>query len=128
MKKVLIQLVFIPLFFCSSDSVTEPLRNYSLTVKAETGGSVNTSGGNFEAGELVTLSATASAGYVFTGWSNGSTKNPLLVSVFSNQTITAVFEEMTYSLLINTVGEGTVSETLVSTGRNADYTSGSVVK
>ena len=128
MKKVLIQLVFIPLFFCSSDSVTEPLRNYSLTVKAETGGSVNTSGGNFEAGELVTLSATASAGYVFTGWSNGSTKNPLLVSVFSNQTITAVFEEMTYSLLINTVGEGTVSETLVSSGRNADYTSGSVVK
>ena len=128
MRKFLIQFIFIPLFFCSSDSVTEPLRNYSLTVKAETGGSVNTSGGNFEAGELVTLSATASAGYVFTGWSNGSTKNPLLVSVFSNQTITAVFEEMTYSLLINTVGEGTVSETLVSSGRNADYTSGSVVK
>ena len=74
MRKFLIQFIFIPLFFCSSDSVTEPLRNYSLTVKAETGGSVNTSGGNFEAGELVTLSATASAGYVFTGWSNGSTK------------------------------------------------------
>ena len=128
MRKLLIQLIFIPLFFCSSESVTEPIKNYSLTVYAISGGSVNTSGGNFQAGEIVTLLATADPGFYFTGWSNGSTKNPLLISLFSDQNITANFEEITFSLFINTVGEGNVSETLISSGRTTDYTSGSIVK
>ena len=128
MKKILIQLLFIPLFFCSSESAIEPVRNYTLSVSAQNGGTVNISGGNYEAGELVTLIATANSGYVFSGWSNGSIKNPLLISVFSNQTIEAIFEEVKYSLLINTLGEGIVSETLVSSGRNSDYTKGSIVK
>ena len=128
MKKILIQLLFIPLFFCSSESAIESVRNYTLSVSAQNGGTVNISGGNYEAGELVTLIATANSGYVFSGWSNGSIKNPLLISVFSNQTIEAIFEEVKYSLLINTLGEGIVSETLVSSGRNSDYTKGSIVK
>ena len=131
MKKLLLVLLFVPLVYCSSDSPEEvipPILNYTLTVKAEEGGSVSSTGGSYEPGKVVTITATANSEYVFSGWSNGSTDNPLSVTMNSNQTITASFEKVTYTLSTSTEGEGTVTEVLVSSGRTTDYNSGSVVR
>ena len=46
----------------------------------------------------------------------------------SNLTITASFDKVTYTLSTSTNGEGTIKETLVSSGRSTDYNSGSVVR
>ncbi|MGC6421651.1 MAG: DUF6055 domain-containing protein [Flavobacteriaceae bacterium] len=84
---------------CSPDYDTEVIipvesedATYELRVSALEGGTVNLTGGTFNAGESITITATAEAGYVFTNWSNGSVDNPLNLIVTSDQTITANFE------------------------------------
>ena len=139
MKKIFILLLFIPLIYCSSDSGNEattpppvttppPDVNYTLTVSAGDGGSVSSTGGTYSSGESVSITATANSEYVFSGWSNGSTENPLSVTMNSNQTISASFVKVTYTLSTSTEGEGSITETLVSSGRSTDYNSGSVVR
>lgn len=111
---------------CSKEEPTpEPIK-YTLTVSAGTGGSVSTTGGSYEAGASVSVTATPNTEYEFTGWSNGSTDNPLSVTVNSNTTITANFAKVKYAMNVTIEGEGTVTEEVVSTGK--DYDSGTVVQ
>lgn len=84
--------------YCSSGesepvtSLPEPIMlSYNITVSAQTGGTVNTSGGRFNAGENLTLIATAAEGYVFSGWSNGASSNSIQLTVISDLTIVANF-------------------------------------
>ena len=131
MKKLFCLITFISFICCTSDSpqeVVPPTLNYTLTIKSEEGGSVSSTGGSYESGKVVTITATANPEYVFSGWSNGSTDNPLSVTMNSNQTITASFDKVTYTLSTSTDGEGEIKETLVSSGRSTDYNSGSVVR
>ena len=139
MKKIFLLLVFIPFIYCSSDSGSDattpppvttppPDVNFTLTVSAGDGGSVSSTGGTYSSGESVSITATANSEYVFSGWSNGSTENPLSVTMNSNQTISASFVKVTYTLSTSTEGEGSITETLVSSGRSTDYNSGSVVR
>ena len=93
MKKVYCLLTFISFICCTSDSPQEvipPTLNYTLTIKSEEGGSVSSTGGSYESGKVVTITATANPEYIFSGWSNGSTDNPLSVTMNSNQTITGL--------------------------------------
>jgi len=82
-------------------------RQNTLTVSAGDGGSVSTTGGSFASGTQVSITATPNAGYSFSGWSNGSTANPLTVTLNSNTTITANFQVIvnSYTLTV-TAGEG----------------------
>ena len=128
-------LFLILLFSCSSpDNETDPTTNqqtteYSLTVNSGTGGTVSTSGGTYEQGSTVNVTATPNSEYVFSGWSNGSTDNPLTVTVNQNITLTANFIKRRHSLSIYTQGQGTVSETLVTSGKTPnEYNSGSIVR
>ncbi|MFL2632583.1 MAG: lectin-like domain-containing protein [Candidatus Marivariicella sp.] len=122
MKKLLL-LLFIVLFSCSKD--TPP--SFLVTISSSVGGSVDTTGGEYGEGATVTVRATADAEYEFVSWSNGSTDNPLVLTVSSNQTITATFQKKKYRLSVVAKGNGSVKEELVSAGRG-DYSSGSVVK
>jgi len=70
----------------------EPVE-YTLTVSAAEGGTVSTEGGTFDEGTEVTITATASDGYRFTGWvGSDSTNESLTVTLNSNQTYQALFE------------------------------------
>jgi len=70
----------------------EPVE-YTLTVSAAEGGTVSTEGGTFDEGTEVTITATASDGYRFTGWEgNDSTNETLTITLNSNQTYQALFE------------------------------------
>ncbi|MDA9812060.1 BspA family leucine-rich repeat surface protein, partial [Flavobacteriaceae bacterium] len=121
------------LITCSKDAfeeqVEEPSVVFNLEVSSGDGGSVDSSGGSFESGSTITLTATPEQEYVFVGWTGtDSTDNPLTLLVNSNQTITANFEKRKYPLAINIDGEGTVTEEIISTGKSTDYDSGTVVK
>ena len=68
MKKVYCLLTFISFICCTSDSPQEvipPTLNYTLTIKSEEGGSVSSTGGSYESGKVVTITATANPEYIF---------------------------------------------------------------
>ena len=67
-------------------------KQYTLTVSAGEGGSVSTAGGTFSGGTQVSITATPSEGYRFSGWSNGSIDNPFSVTLSSNTSVTANFQ------------------------------------
>ena len=103
---------------------------YSLTVSAADGGTVSTEGGTYDEGTEVTITATPSEGYRFTGWEgNTSTEESLTITLNSNQTYQALFELVPiYTLTVNIEGEGEVLEEIVNAGKTTDYDSGTTVK
>jgi hypothetical protein len=80
---------------------------YTLVVTASEGGTVSTEGGTYDEGTEVTITASASEGYRFTGWEgNSSTSESLTVTLNSNQTFQAFFELIPIYTLTVTTGEG----------------------
>ncbi|MEI6946993.1 CBM35 domain-containing protein [Paraflavisolibacter sp. H34] len=71
---------------------------YQLTTAATPGGSVS-AGGTFNENTSTTVTATAAAGYVFSGWSGDATgtTNPLTVAMTANKSITAQFSAVAVS-------------------------------
>lgn len=95
-----------------------PPGDYTLTTNASGQGSVSVSpaGGTYPSGTEVTVTATPASGWEFTGWSGSSTgnTNPLLVTMTSNLTLTANFQEIgtepdTYTLTVSASGNGNVT-------------------
>ncbi|MGB5924807.1 MAG: hypothetical protein WBH01_01755 [Dehalococcoidia bacterium] len=91
---------------------------YTLTtsVSPSGGGSVSPPGGAYPAGSQVTLTAMPASGYTFSNWAGaaGGSQNPITISMNSNKSITAYFEEtgVTYYTLTTSVspsGGGSVS-------------------
>ena len=76
----------------------------------------------------VELTAIAEDGWRFAGWSgavSGDT-NPIQITVSEATEVTATFERE-YPLTVNIVGEGEVTEEIVSTGRTTNYLEGKSV-
>jgi hypothetical protein len=120
---------------CSKDSSNPELQNnnsvqkYTLKVTAGEGGTVSTAGGTYEKGFKITVTANPDSEYVFANWSNGSTSNPLDLTMNNNVTITANFKKKTYALSVDIVGQGIVTEEIVNQGKTStDYNSGTTVK
>src|SRR6056300_1564198 len=113
MKKLPLYISLLLLITCAKEDSQAPntpptqiVKQYALTASAGEGGSVS-GGGTFASGTQVSLTATPSSGYSFSGWSNGSTANPLTVTLNSNTAITANFQVIvnSYTLTV-TAGEG----------------------
>lgn len=135
MKRSVLLLSILTLFYyCSTaeeeltENVAPPVKTYKLTVEASDGGTVSSSGGNVNAGSNVSITATPNSGYLFSSWSNGSTDNPISITVNSDQTLTANFTKRSYPLSINIIGEGTVTEEVINTGKTTDYEHGTTVR
>ena len=130
-------LVFFIILSCSKDSpvpdavVPTPTLTFTLAVTASEGGSVNDPGDAHNENANVSLTATPADGYVFSGWSgdaSGST-NPLIITMTGDKNITASFIRLQYSLSVNIIGSGTVSQVLVeSSEKNTDYDPFSTVR
>ena len=79
----------------STSSTTTSVTQYSLTVTAGTGGSVSTSGGTYDDGSSVSITATPNDGYEFSGWNgSNSTNSTISVTINSNTIIEALFTEI----------------------------------
>ena len=133
MRKASIFILFL-LLACSKDAAVpeEPATvNYTVAVSASDGGVVNSTGGSYAQNATITLTATASDGFVFSGWSGDvtGTTNPLSYSVTANASIVANFTRSSYSFNLQTTGQGSVAEELVSSAKSkTDYESGSTVR
>ena len=135
MKKLLSLLsIFAIVLSCSSDETSTPVTppapivKYTITLSAGEGGTVSTTGGEYEAGQTVSVTATPQGEYVFTSWSDGNTNATRTITISSNSTLTANFEKKKYPLTVNIEGEGEVLEEIVNAGRTTDYDSGTTVK
>ena len=64
---------------------------YQVSVEASEGGTVSTTGGSYQSGASLTITATPAEGYRFTGWSGyaSGTTNPITVNVSGDGIITA---------------------------------------
>ena len=113
MKKLPIYISLLFVLTCAKEDSQAPntapsqiVNQYTLTASAGSGGSV-TGGGTFASGTQISLTATPTSGYSFTGWSNGSTANPLTVTLNTNTSITANFQVIVNSYTLSvTAGEG----------------------
>jgi hypothetical protein len=104
----------------TSETVTATfqLTQYYLTMNAGAGGTVTPQSGWYDVGAKLTISATASPGYSFTGWTGsgdgsytGSNPSPT-ITMFSATTETAGFQPTTtqqYTLTMYAGAGGTVS-------------------
>ena len=133
-SSLLIFSLFLFINSCSKDSplpAPTPTVTYTLTVTASEGGTVNNTGGTYNENSNVSITATADAGYEFTSWSGDAsgTDNPLTVSMNSNKTITANFIRTQYTLSVGKIGEGTITQEVISSDKTSEeYNSGDVVR
>ena len=67
--------------------------------------------GSYVVGSNATLSATASAHYLFEQWSDGRTDNPRTVRVIADATYTAVFVPMQYNIILSQNNADMVTQT-----------------
>lgn len=74
---------------------TASIRQYKLTVTADTGGTVS-GGGTYNYNASATLKATANSGYHFVKWSDGNTSATRTVTVTKDATYTATFKQDPY--------------------------------
>ena len=99
MKKILLfSFAFFLLITCKKDAFDEqteaPVAVYNLAVSSSEGGNVSTTGGSYESGSVVTITATPEQEYVFSGWMGiESTENPLTIAINSDQNIAASFQK-----------------------------------
>ena len=79
----------------NTSTTTTTVTQYSLTVTAMTGGSVSTSGGTYDDGASVSITATPNDGYEFTGWDGSdSSSSTITITINSNTTIQALFNQI----------------------------------
>ena len=70
----------------SDDSSASIPSEFTISVSASSGGTVNTTGGQYEAYEYLSISATPGEGYIFSGWSGTTaTGNPINIQATSNK-------------------------------------------
>ena len=107
-----------------SSSASTSVTQYSLTVSAGTGGSVSTSGGTYDDGSSVSITATPNDGYEFTGWNgSNSTNSTISVTINSNTVIEALFTEIPAQASTETSSTETASTETSSTETSSTETS-----
>jgi len=83
----------------STSAEPEPTPAYTLSVIVSPSGAgwVSPSGGEYESGEQVTLTASAASGYTFDYWSGGasSTSPTIVITMYSDKSIIANFKAIT---------------------------------
>lgn len=105
----------------------EPVK-YSLTTIVVGEGTISSSGGYYDTGSNITLTATPAEGWQFVKWSGSvsSTENPLTLKMESDISVTATFVEiLPVEYTLNTTING--SGSLVLNPDGGKYTKGTVV-
>jgi uncharacterized repeat protein (TIGR02543 family) len=105
--------------FQTGDQVTAlftPVQ-FNITTSAQGQGNVTLTPNKptYGYGEVITVTATAEPGWVFSRWSSGlaGTENPRQLIVRNNRNIRATFEPSAYTLNLETVGNGAIERTPV---------------
>ena len=106
MKKIFSLIIFLFIISCSKDKETPKEQNqiiqeestsakiqYSIDVSAQNGGSISTSGGTYDEGSEVTITATPDEGYNFIGWDGiTETSSTITIKLNNDISIKALFD------------------------------------
>jgi len=102
-------------------------REYPLNLTIQGEGTVTESiaeqkATDYEGGTMVQLAATAGEGWHFARWEGDlqGSENPATIGIDEEKTVTAVFEKTDFTLSIEVVGEGSVTEEVVQ-AKSTDY-------
>jgi hypothetical protein len=128
MKKILSYFLILITISCSKDPVL-----YTLTTSLNPidGGTISSSGNQFEEGETVTLNAIPSANYNFFSWTGSGLSGSNTSTSFvmdSDKSVTALFTKKTYALEIVIEGEGEVDKKIIKSGISTDYNIGTIIE
>jgi uncharacterized repeat protein (TIGR02543 family) len=118
-------------YSCSKGEDNSPIApiKYTVSVSASDGGSVSTSGGEYNENTSVSITANPQQGYEFSGWTGTTlTGSSISIKVTSNQTITANFTRSIYTLTLGSVGSGEVTQQVINSERREDYESGKTIR
>jgi|GEM_PF-4515448 len=96
---------------------------YELTTGVTGNGSIskNPNKTMFYEGESVTLTANPDNGWKFTGWSDGATDNPITIVMDSAKSVSANFEQVSYSVTLDLGSGGTFDSDGSSTATLTGY-------
>lgn len=122
MRKLIVAAFVLLLAACAKDPI------FTLSFTAETGGAVDNSGGVYELGKTVVVTALPDVEYEFDQWSDGNTDNPRSIQVTADLTLTAIFKKKQYDLEVIINGGGSVTEEVLVQGTKNTYNSGTSVK
>ncbi|MDZ7715831.1 MAG: BspA family leucine-rich repeat surface protein [Balneolaceae bacterium] len=113
---------------CGSNNST-PQYTLTLTASPTEGGSVSPAEQVYDKGSTADITATPNPEWVFDRWEGDYTGSSASASVTmdADKDITAIFEKKQYALTVNTNGQGTVDEQVVSS-KPTDYNSGTEVE
>jgi|GEM_PF-608320 len=92
---------------------------YTLSATASpTAGGTVTGSGTFNAGATATLTATPSAGYVFSGWSGAATgtANPVTITMTASSSVVASFTAVPVTYSLTATASPTAGGTIAGTG------------
>ncbi|MBB12859.1 MAG: hypothetical protein CMC78_01670 [Flavobacteriaceae bacterium] len=132
MKKLLLLIgLCLVAYTCSKGEDNSPIApiKYTVSVSASSGGSVSTSGGEYDENTSVSITANPQQGYEFSSWTGTTlTGSTISVKVTSNQTITANFIRSIYTLTVVSVGSGEVTQQVINSARVEDYESGKTIR
>lgn len=124
--------ICLSVFACSKSDDNPPATplKYDLSVEASEGGSVSSTGGQYDQNASVLVTATPDKGYEFSGWTGTSLSGTsILVKLTSNLTIKANFIRSKYTLTIDMVGSGAVDQQVVNSARGTtEYESGKTIR
>ena len=129
LKLTILSLLLLLLTSCSDDDAVQ----YRLTTQVspvETG-TITPVSGLYNEGTEIELMATPIEEYIFKNWTGDASgnENPLKLIMLDDKNIIAVFEKVNYSLTIEVIGEGTVSqEIILAKSSSKDYESGTTVE
>ncbi len=131
-KLVLLFGICLSVFACSKSDDNPPATplKYDLSVEASEGGSVSSTGGQYDQNASVLVTATPDKGYEFSGWTGTFLSGTsILVKLTSNLTIKANFIRSKYTLTIDMVGSGAVDQQVVNSARGTtEYESGKTIR
>jgi len=97
MKKIVFWVCVLALNACGGGGGEKPDAEpvappaYTVSITSEEGGSVDTSGGEYQNGTLLEVAATPDDGFMFTQWSDGSRENPRALTVNADVSLRARF-------------------------------------
>lgn len=126
MKKFLLLFSILFFFSCSKDSIT-----YNLTISAnpENGGTVSSLTQQYSDGTTATVTASPNNEFILESWSGAKGNlNSVDILMNSDKTVIANFIKKKYVLIVNIVGNGSVSKKTIKQGLATDYTRGSIVE
>lgn len=129
MKLLFTSILVLSVFLFSCGTETKPVYQLDLQVSPAEAGTITPSGGPFNEGEEVTLTAIPNDYWVFEKWAGDFTTsdNPFTFLMDADKSVMASFVKMKFPLNVQVKGRGSVTEQIVPQ-KARDYEHGTMVQ